>query len=101
MIMTPFKYIDMIYETIRYKNFGWRTWHCSLQTVSSMRKLLTGCGFESVDYYKINLKTDYYRGRAKQHLGPVGELAVQVLSRLPLAIFPTISAAAWKRRKRS
>ena len=94
--MTPNKPIDMIYETVRHRNFGWRTWHCSLQTPRSITHLLQRHGFIDITFYKTDLTTDYYCGRAKRYLGILTGVVVWVLSRLPVLLYPTISCIAQK-----
>lgn len=94
--MTPNKPIDMVYETIRHGDLGWRIWHCSLQTPRSMKRLLQKHGFADVQFYKTDLTTDYYRGRAKQHLGILSGIVVWFLSKMPMFFYPTISVSCRK-----
>ena len=97
ILMTPNKPIDMIYENFQIqRGLDGAKSHCSLRTIGSIREDLRKCGFHSIRFRRVDLKTDYYRGRAKKHLGPLGTYAINVLSRLPLSLYPTISLSAIK-----
>ena len=87
ILMTPNKPIDVIYETFKYKGLGWRRSHCSLRTIASIKEDLRKSGFRSIQFHRIDLKTDYYRSKANKYLGPLGPFAMKFLSTLPLSLF--------------
>lgn len=97
IVMTPNKPIDVIYETFKYKGLGWRKSHCSLRTISSLAQDLKTSGFHRIQFHRIDLKTDYYRGKANRYIGPLGPFAINFLSKLPLSFYPTISLTAIKK----
>ena len=51
---TPNKFYNFLSETIRWKGFGWRPHHPSLQSYISLNKKLKTAGFENIHFYKRN-----------------------------------------------
>lgn len=59
LFQTPNILTNSVYETVRSRGFGWRIYHPSLQTASSLYKRLQQAGFDDVRFVKISPVTGY------------------------------------------
>ena len=87
LIQTPNKCLNVIFETIRWRSFtAFRKDHCSLHTLGALQRRLVAHGFE-VTPYDVPVVNAFFRAKVRQHLGPIGSLALNVLNpdRWPLA----------------
>ena len=88
LIQTPNKWTNVVFETIRWRSFTrFRQDHCSLHSLSQLRKRLTTHGFQ-VKTYDVSVVNDFFRGKVRQYLGWPGLAALAVVNpdRLPLAL---------------
>ena len=67
---------------------GWRTYHCSLQTLGSLRRRLRQAGFTDIVVEKRAICTEFNLTEAREHLGALGPVVLRGLQRLPLMIYP-------------
>jgi SAM-dependent methyltransferase len=87
LIQTPNKWTNVVFETIRWRSFTrFREDHCSLHTLGQLRRRLARDGF-GVRAYDVPVVNDFFREKVRRYLGPLGVLALRVVSpdRLPLA----------------
>jgi ubiquinone/menaquinone biosynthesis C-methylase UbiE len=59
LFQTPNILTNSVYETVRSRGFGWRIYHPSLQTASSLYKRLQQAGFDDIRFVKISPVTGY------------------------------------------
>ncbi len=87
LIQTPNKWTNVVFETIRWRSFTrFREDHCSLHTLGELRRRLRTGGFEP-RAYDIPVVNEFFRGKVRRYLGPIGVFALGLLNpdRLPLA----------------
>ncbi len=59
LFQTPNVVTNAVWETIQSRGFGWKVYHPSLQTASSLRRKLLSAGFTSVEFVKLAPITGY------------------------------------------
>jgi 2-polyprenyl-3-methyl-5-hydroxy-6-metoxy-1,4-benzoquinol methylase len=99
IFQTPNKYLDIFYESIKFKSFAkWKSIHCSLQTPSSLKTLLDECGFIRVQIEKVKISNStYYKRKAEKYLGSyMAPVFVSLLDCLPFFLTPVIFGHARK-----
>jgi SAM-dependent methyltransferase len=87
LIQTPNKWMNALFETIRWRSFTrWREDHCALHTLGELRARLARHAFAS-RVYDVPVVNDFFRAKVRQYAGPIGALALRVVNpdRLPLA----------------
>lgn len=67
---------------------GWRQYHCSLQTLGSLRRLLHRAGFAGVEIVKRGILTEFNLAESRKHLGEFGPRLLRALQALPLPLYP-------------
>jgi len=86
---TPNKLTNIPWEIINQRSLTkWREYHCSLQTLPSLRKLLTKNGFHNISIKKVAINTNYNQQKIKSKIGPTGILLLKIVHSFPLGIFP-------------
>lgn len=96
LLQTPNKWTNVIFETIRWRSFTrFRDDHCSLHSLSDLRRRLAGHGF-SVRAFDIPVVNAFFKAKVRRHLGGVGVLALAVANpdRLPTALRTNLYVAA-------
>jgi 2-polyprenyl-3-methyl-5-hydroxy-6-metoxy-1,4-benzoquinol methylase len=89
LFQTPNIFTNVPKEVIYTRSLTrWRTFHCSLQTLGSLRQRLDEAGFREVKIEKQPICTDFNLSQVRQHLGPIGPVILRGLQRLPLALYP-------------
>lgn len=89
VFQTPNLLINVPKEVIYTKSFSaWRTYHCSLQTLASLRRVLRHAGFSQIIVEKHQVYTDFNVAQSRQHLGRLGPPILRVLEALPLRVYP-------------
>jgi SAM-dependent methyltransferase len=99
LIQTPNKWTNVVFETIRWRSFTrFREDHCSLHTLGELARRLARHGFTS-GAYDVPVVNDFFRGKVRRYLGPLGLLALRVVNpdRLPLAFRTNLYVRATKR----
>lgn len=97
IFQTPNKYFNIIWEIIHLRSFTeWREFHVSLQTVSSLKRMLKRVGFRRLGFEKRNIYTEHNVAKAKKALGFPGIGLLKVVSKLPLSFTPNIWGSAYK-----
>jgi SAM-dependent methyltransferase len=97
IFQTPNRYVNIPWEIVQHRSLTqWRRFHCSLQTLCSLRRLLAEAGFEELCIQKYNAKSEYKRGLAQEKLGPIGTVLVTLAARMPLALSPNFWGHARK-----
>lgn len=86
LLQTPNKWMNAIFETIRWRNLNWRKDHCSLHTLGELRRRLARHGF-GVHVYDVPVVNEFFREKVRRYAGPIGAFALRVVNpdRLPLA----------------
>ena len=86
---TPNKYINIPWEIINRKSFTeYRKYHCSLQNIRSLKKILKYAGFKDIIIEKNNIITTHNKNKVNKKLGAAGPLLLYLLQRMPLFLFP-------------
>ncbi len=89
IFQTPNKMTNIPWEIIKEKSFTrYKTYHCSLQTLSSLRKLLQDAGFKNITIKKNNLLTEYNIKRLSKIIGRFSNGTLNCLQKMPLRLFP-------------
>lgn len=91
IFQTPNKPVNIIFEMIRNKSFTkYKEYHCSLQTVVSLRKMLESAGFEDIVIEKHTLYSEFNRKKVKKYFGIFGTAIMRICCHLPLVIYPNL-----------
>jgi len=95
VFQTPNAVINPIAETIRWKGFGWKAHHPSLQTRRSLQRKLIRAGFSSVKIYK---EAPYSPAVLYKKLpGPVAFFIQRIPWKyVPLSLLPHFWGVAYK-----
>jgi 2-polyprenyl-3-methyl-5-hydroxy-6-metoxy-1,4-benzoquinol methylase len=89
VFQTPNFFINVPKEVIYTRSLlAWRKYHCSLQTLGSLRRLLKNAGFTRIVIEKRPIYTDFNIAQSREHLGEFGPRILRVLQTLPLRIYP-------------
>ena len=67
---------------------GWRRYHCSLQTLGSLRTLLSAAGFVATVVEKRPICSDFNIAQSRDHLGQLGPKVLRLLQTFPLWLYP-------------
>jgi SAM-dependent methyltransferase len=86
LIQTPNKWMNALFETIRWRSLKWREDHCALHTLGELRRRLERHGF-TVRTYDVPVVNDFFRGKVRRYAGPIGAFALRLVNpdRLPLS----------------
>jgi SAM-dependent methyltransferase len=99
LIQTPNKWTNVVFETIRWRSFTrFREDHCSLHTLSQLRRRLRSHGF-LMRAFDVPVVNEFFVGKVRQYLGRPGVAALRVVNpdRLPLALRTNLYVQALKR----
>ncbi len=100
IFQTPNKPMNIMFEMIRNKSFTkYREYHCSLQTVASLRKMLQASGFEEIVIEKYSLYSAFNKKKVRKYFGIFGPVIMKICSRLPLVLYPNLWGHAINRKK--
>ncbi len=95
LFQTPNRYVNIVWEILHQRSFTrWRSYHCSLQTLSSLHRLLSGSGFCEVRIVKYPIDTLYNRERIRAVIGPLGLYMLRLAASAPLWIYPNFYGSA-------
>jgi 2-polyprenyl-3-methyl-5-hydroxy-6-metoxy-1,4-benzoquinol methylase len=87
IFQTPNKYLNIIWEVLQHKSFTkWKSYHVSLQTPKSLRRVLKNAGFSKVVIEKRPVTTDYNKQKVKNKLGKAGIGVLNFLNLMPLSL---------------
>jgi ubiquinone/menaquinone biosynthesis C-methylase UbiE len=93
---TPNKYIDAVYETMRYRNLRWRSHHPSLHSQRDIRTRMAKHGF-SCRFVKVNTLTDFLIRKIASSVFLQKFLQHIDISRLPICLQTNFYVVAAKR----
>lgn len=97
IFQTPSKYINVPWEIIQQKSFTkWKKYHCSLQTIWSLRKLFKKLGFNFINIEKNNILTEHNKIKVRRKIGEIGIILLYILQRFPLTFYPNLWGSARK-----
>ena len=89
IFQTPNRYINIPWEILQHRSLTeWRKFHCSLQSLGSLRRILKQGGFGSISIEKFDRPSDFKDHHARQKLGPLGPVAIRLARRMPLPLYP-------------
>ena len=89
VFQTPNKLINVPWEVIHQRSLThWRIYHCSLQTLGSLKRILTSVGFDDIKVEKFGFATEFKKSQVRQKLGLPGVLLLSLVSRFPFPLFP-------------
>jgi 2-polyprenyl-3-methyl-5-hydroxy-6-metoxy-1,4-benzoquinol methylase len=89
LFQTPNKIINIPWEIIHRKSLTkWKEYHCSLQTLISLKKMLAKADFSSISVKKGNILTRYNKDKVSKKLGVIGLSLLYVLQSFPLIAYP-------------
>jgi SAM-dependent methyltransferase len=86
LLQTPNKWMNAVFETVRWRSLKWRADHCSLHTLGQLRRRLDRHGF-AVRVYDVPVVNEFFREKVRRYAGPIGAAALRVVNpdRLPAA----------------
>jgi len=91
IFQTPNRVINIPWEIVSQKSWTrWRKYHCSLQTVRSLRTALGRAGFDEVHIHKHAIETEHNIRKVRNTLGRVGPMLLSLVARLPLNLYPNL-----------
>lgn len=97
IFQTPNKLINIPWEIINTRSLtAWRSYHMSLQTYPSLRRLLQQAGFSSVVIERTTVLTPYKLEKVRRKAGVPGLVVLHILERLPMHLTPNLWGHAVK-----
>ncbi len=100
VFQTPNIIINVPWEIVQARDlFKWREFHMSLQSLSSLGRLLRGAGFQGVVVETFNSVSEYKVNKIRRSLGPLGAVGVRLyrlLNQMPLPLAPNFWGHAKK-----
>ncbi len=97
IFQTPNKWVNIPWEILNNRSLTrWRTYHCSLQGLGALRKLLENTGFSNVCIEKNEIRTSHNLAKVRKVLGPPGSWLLNIFQHLPLFIYPNLWGTAIK-----
>jgi 2-polyprenyl-3-methyl-5-hydroxy-6-metoxy-1,4-benzoquinol methylase len=91
IFQTPNILINVPWEILHRRSLTrWRTYHCSLQGVRSLRAALLDTGFEDVHIHKYPIQTEHNIRKVRKALGRLGPWLLGLTARLPLGLYPNL-----------
>ena len=100
IFQTPNIITNLPWEIIQHRSLTyWRSLHCSLQTLTSLRKLLSDADFEDMRIEKHSLVSDYNTERARRVLGSLGMILFRLAAFSPLYFYPNFWGSCRKSAK--
>lgn len=89
VFQTPNILINILWEIINQRSLSaWRRYHCSLQSLDSLRSLLKATGFCDIVIEKHEILTEHNLKKVRRKLGPLGQYALRAAQNLPLPASP-------------
>ena len=89
MFQTPNILTNIPWEIVQHRSLTkWRTFHCSLQSLNSLKSLMLNAGFVDLVVEKNGLKSEYNLQRIKREIGAIGPPLINILEKLPLKLYP-------------
>lgn len=97
IFQTPNKFINIPWEVISQRSLtGWRRYHCSLQTLHSLRNILVESGYSHISIEKHTVLTEHNQKKVVKNLGSWGIVLLKILAGMPLVFYPNF----WGRAKK-
>jgi SAM-dependent methyltransferase len=100
LIQTPNKWMNVIFETIRWRSFTkFREDHCSLHTLGELVARLDRHGFDA-KAYDVPVVNEFFREKVRRYVGRAGVAALRIVNpdRFPLALRTNLYIDARKRQ---
>lgn len=89
IFQTPNKIINIPWTIVNDRAFNtWQVEHCSLQTYSSLKRLVKRHGFDIVRIGKYKLLSDYNLAKIRGKLGSFGVVLIKAFQHFPTIVFP-------------
>ncbi|MCB0323070.1 MAG: class I SAM-dependent methyltransferase [Bdellovibrionales bacterium] len=87
VFQTPNLFTNVPWEVFKGRSLtAWKRYHCSLQTLWTLRSLLEGSGFSEIKIEKRSIRSQYNLIRLREHIGPAAPVMLAALEKLPLAL---------------
>ncbi len=96
IFQTPNIYINSVWSTILCRSLVWRKEHCSLQSLRSLRFILSQAGFRGIVVEKHSVNTEFNRNQVSKQLGSIGIILLKLSDSLPLGLYPNFYGSAVK-----
>ncbi len=96
IFQTPNIFINSIWSTLVWRSLAWKNEHCSLQSLPSLKKLLSGTGFHRICIDKYSIDTEFNRHTVKENIGLLGIILLKQADKLPLILYPNFYGSAIK-----
>jgi SAM-dependent methyltransferase len=98
LMQTPNKWMNSIFETIRWRSLRWRADHCSLHSLSELTQRLRRHGFAPIRPYDVPVVNDFFRAKVRRYAGWPGAAALRAINpdRFPLALRTNLYVEARK-----
>jgi SAM-dependent methyltransferase len=89
LFQTPNRLTNIPWEIVKQGSLSrWQSYHCSLQTLGSLRRHLAKAGFADIAIERYGLQSEHKVHRIRQNLGPAAVALLRIARRLPLPVFP-------------
>lgn len=87
VFQTPNKITNIPWEIFQHKSFTrYKSYHCSLQTLGSLGRLLEQSGFSQIIIEKFNILTAYNKERLGNKIGIFAQPLLVTLQQMPLSM---------------
>jgi SAM-dependent methyltransferase len=91
IFQTPNKYINIAWELSRGRSLDYLfSFHCSLQSIWSLRRNLDKAGFTEIKIVKYKISSEYNKEKTRETLGALGPMLLSIAERLPLLVYPNL-----------
>lgn len=98
LFQTPNKYINAVFETLRWKSLEWKKDHCALHSKKELLQRFHWHGFE-VQFFRISVVNDFFKEKVRWYVGPLGIWLLKLVNpdRWPLGLSPNFYVKATKK----
>ncbi len=95
VFQTPNILTNIPWEIVHQRSWTlWKSYHCSLQTYFSLKRLLQCAGFHNVSICKYPINTAHNRAIVRTAVGMIGIPLLFVAQLLPLVLYPNFYGSA-------
>jgi len=87
LVQTPNKYTNIPWEILIHRSFSkYKSYHVSLQSYWSLKKILRTAGFHEIRISKRNILNPYYLQPLRDQFGPLASPVARLFNTLPTAL---------------
>jgi 2-polyprenyl-3-methyl-5-hydroxy-6-metoxy-1,4-benzoquinol methylase len=96
LFQTPNKYINIPWSIIFARTLNYAKFHCSLQSKTSLYRILKNAGFGNIIVEKYPIKTAHNILKIRKVFGRMGPLLIDIFERVPLSMYPNFWGHCYK-----